>query len=219
MADMKTPGRGDRRWLVIMAKEPRCGAVKTRLARDIGSVAATGFYRRTLANVSLRVANDPRWRTLIAVTPDSAVFSPIWTRGCAPIPQRGGDLGARMQRLFDRLPPGPAVIIGTDIPEITHERIAAAFRALGPNDAVLGPGDDGGYWLVGLRRTPKVPAIFSNIRWSSKDTLADTLANLQGMRVALLDPLADADDGRGYRRLAPAGSRLVLPARWKAEGG
>ena len=205
------PERGPRRWLVVMAKEPRCGAVKTRLSRDIGAVAATRFYRTTFANVCWRVVPDPRWRTLIAVSPDTSIDSAVWPQGADLIGQGGGDLGARMQRVFDCLPPGPAVIIGTDIPEISTRHISQAFHALGSNDAVLGACDDGGYWLVGLRRTPRVLDIFAGVRWSSAHTLADTLANLAGMRVAMLEQLSDVDDGENHRSLGSAGSRIVLP--------
>lgn len=210
MVDIVKGERGPRRWLVLMAKEPRCGAVKSRLARDIGAVAATRFYRRTLASISARLVPDARWRTLIAATPDTSIESALWPPEAALMEQGPGNLGARMQRVFDFLPPGPAVIIGTDIPEITCRHISHAFSALGSSDAVLGPCDDGGYWLVGLRRTPKVLDIFAGVRWSSPHTLGDTLANLEGRHVAMLEPLGDVDDGKSYRRLGSAGSRIVL---------
>ena len=117
-----------------------------------------------------------------------------------------------MQRVFDCLPPGPVVIIGTDIPEISGRHITRAFSSLGSNDAVLGPCDDGGYWLVGMRRTPRVLDIFADVRWSSAQTLSDTLSNLEGKSVAMLEQLSDVDDGESYRRLGNAASRLVLPA-------
>lgn len=172
------------RWLVVMAKEPRAGAVKTRLAKDIGLVSATAFYRKALANLLQRISNDPRWNTLVAVTPDTSLLSPVWPGGVSLTLQGRGDLGARMQRMFDDLPPGPVVIIGTDIPEIAPQHIASAFNALGNSDAVIGPGYDGGYWLVGQRRTPKVHSIFDNVRWSSPHTLADTLKNIHSLSVA-----------------------------------
>ena len=218
MADMIKPEAGPRRWLVVMAKEPRCGAVKTRLSHDIGAVAATGFYRRTLANVCQRLEGDPRWRMLIAVSPDRAVKTSIWPKNSTLIAQGPGDLGARLQRVFDWLPPGPAIIIGTDIPEISAQRIAAAFHLLGSHDAVLGPADDGGYWLVGLKRSPRVRRIFAGVRWSSAQTLADTLANLKDARVALTDSLGDVDDESSHHRLGSAGARAVLPP-WRRGSG
>lgn len=199
------------RWLVVMAKEPRAGAVKTRLARDIGTVPATRFYRTSLNVLLHRVGYDTRWRTVLAVSPDTSLLASVWPVGMARAMQGRGDLGARMQRLFDGLPPGPVVIIGTDIPQITPAHIAAAFHALGDSDAVTGPGEDGGYWLIGLRRSPRIRAIFSGVRWSSPHTFDDTLSNLEGVRVARLETLGDVDDGTSYRRLAESGRRVVLP--------
>ncbi|MDA7948474.1 MAG: TIGR04282 family arsenosugar biosynthesis glycosyltransferase [Hyphomicrobiaceae bacterium] len=211
MTDTSKAGPARQNWLVVMAKEPRCGAVKSRLAKDIGSVAATAFYRNALRNVTARLVRDPRWNTLIAVTPDTAVAAPVWPSAFGYVCQGSGDLGARMQGLFDTLPPGPVVFIGTDIPEITAAHVANAFTALGSNDAVIGPGDDGGYWLIGLRRTPKIPRAFEGVRWSSPHTLDDTLANLRHSRVAMLDQLTDVDDGRSYHRLGTASARRILP--------
>ncbi len=213
MTDTRKAGPAFQRWLVVMAKEPRCGAVKSRLAKDIGSVAATAFYRNALRNVTARLASDPRWRTLLAVTPDTSVRAGVWPRAFGYVGQGRGDLGMRLQAIFDGLPPGPVVFIGTDIPEITGRHIARAFAALARNDAVIGPGDDGGYWLIGLRRTPRIPKIFNGVRWSSPHTLDDTLANLRSMRVATLDALADVDDGTGYHRIGEAAARVVQPRR------
>ncbi|MEM8743571.1 MAG: DUF2064 domain-containing protein, partial [Pseudomonadota bacterium] len=159
------------------------------------------------------LAPDPRWNTLVAVTPDTSLSAPVWPRAFGYIRQGQGDLGARMQGILDGLPPGPVVFIGTDIPEITPARIADAFAALGPNDAVVGPGDDGGYWLVGARRTPNVPRVFEGVRWSSVHTLDDTLASLEGRRVAMLDQLTDVDDGKSYHALKTAGARRIMPTR------
>ena len=141
--------------LIVMAKSPLAGRVKRRLAASIGAASAARFYRTCLAHTLMRLGRDPRWRTLLAVSPDSDVRAPYWPRGIERLPQGGGDLGARMQRLFRRLPPGPAIIVGSDIPAIKASDIARAFRLLGNGDAVLGRAPDGGYWLVGL--TPQPP--------------------------------------------------------------
>ena len=116
------------------------------------------------------------------------------------IAQGPGGLGDRMQRLMDRLPPGPVVIIGSDIPTIGRGDIASAFRVLGRTDAVFGPADDGGYWLVGLRRTPRILRLFAGVRWSSAHALADTVRNVDGDEVSLLSTMADIDDEAGYLR-------------------
>jgi hypothetical protein len=192
--------------LVIMAKEPRAGAVKTRLARDIGAAPAAFVYRHLLARTLRALARDRRWRTVIAFTPSGAV--PRFA-GIAAMAQGGGDLGARMDRIMRTLPPGPVVIVGTDIWRISATDIARAFAALGSADAVFGPAADGGYWLVGLRRRPRVRSIFARVRWSSDHALADTLENCAGLHVAMLDERADIDTGDDYRAfLAAGGLRL-----------
>lgn len=201
------------RYLVVMAKEPRAGSVKTRLAKDIGVVPATTFYRKALANLLQRIGGDPRWSTLLAVSPDTALVSPVWPAAISLTPQGRGDLGARMQRMFDDLPHGPVVIIGTDIPEIRPRHVAAAFDVLGSNDTVVGPGDDGGYWLIGQRRTPKAHSIFENVRWSSPHTLNDTMKNMRSLSVATLDQLRDVDDGKTFRQLNNAASRVIASMR------
>ncbi len=144
-----------------MAKVPVAGAVKTRLAREIGVAEATRFARVAATALLGRIGGDPRWQTIVAVAPDAGVASRCWPHRLARMRQGGGDLGARMQRIFDRLPPGPVLIVGTDVPGITPAHIAQAFRLLGRHDAVFGPAADGGYWLVGLKRRPRVLPIFA----------------------------------------------------------
>ena len=198
------------RQLVIMAKAPRLGRVKTRLAREVGDVAALGFFRQTCLDLLRRVSPDPRWQTVLALTPDRAVHDRgVWPEGVPRIGQGGGDLGERMGRLFHDMPPGPVVIVGGDIPGITREHIARAFNALGDADVVLGPADDGGYWLVGMKRFPRVVEIFEAVRWSSEHALADTKANIEraGLTLALADTLNDIDTGADYRRWKEAERR------------
>ena len=125
----------------------------------------------------------------------------FWPRPFNAIGQGPGDLGERMNRVFQDLPPGPVVLVGTDVPGIRAAHITDAFRALGNNDAVFGPARDGGYWLVGARRRPVVPDLFGGITWSTPRTLKDTLTKLNGKKVALLDPLDDIDDGAAYEKL------------------
>jgi rSAM/selenodomain-associated transferase 1 len=201
--------------LIIMAKSPVAGSVKRRLAREIGDVAAIRFYRRSLNHTVSRLAADPRWRTFLAVTPDTAVTACCWPapKDVARIPQGAGDLGARMQRLFDRLPPGPAIIVGSDIPAIGPAHIARAFKLLGRADAVFGPAQDGGYWLVGLKRTPRHLAPFRGVPWSTADALAATLANLRGKFVAFAPRLSDVDTKEDHARERQSAECLVLACR------
>ncbi len=197
--------------LVIMAKCPVAGRVKRRLARDIGDVAAIRFYRGALARTVLSLGADPRWRTYLAITPDTAVTAPCWpsSGNVKRIPQGAGDLGARMQSLFDGLPPGPVIIVGSDIPAIRSDHIARAFKLLARSDAVFGRAPDGGYWLVGLKRSPRRLAPFAGIPWSTEEALAATVANLCGRSVAFAPGLSDVDTGEDYRREGKLAERLV----------
>jgi hypothetical protein len=188
--------------LVIFAKAPRRGQVKRRLAAGIGDAAATSFYRAALASLLRRLGRDRRWRTVLAATPGASRRRGWpWPRAIALTGQGAGDLGQRMARAFRRARPGPVVIVGADIPDITARNIAAAFRALGRSQAVFGPAPDGGYWLVGLRQGRSVGQLFRNVRWSTRHALADTRANLpRAWAVALVDVLEDIDDEAAFRR-------------------
>lgn len=193
------------RHLVLFARAPRLGAVKRRLAADIGPLAACVFYRTTLAAVGRRLGRDPRWRTWLAVTPDRDAADPaLWPvpPGTIVIGQGGGDLGARMARPLRILPPGPVIVVGSDIPGVLPAHIACAFAALGRHDLVFGPAADGGFWLAGAKRTPVLPrGLFAGARWGTAHALADVLAGLApGTRTAFVDTLSDVDDGADYRR-------------------
>lgn len=183
----------------VFARAPRLGTVKRRLAREIGDRAALRFHQRTLARVLRALAADRRYRTVLAATPDRAAAR--WPARVVVVDQGAGDLGVRMQRLMERCRHGRAVIVGCDIPGLTAADVAAAFRALGRADAVFGPAEDGGYWLVGVGpRRPSSP--FARVRWSSAYALADTRANFAGWRVALLRVLSDVDTVADFRALA-----------------
>jgi uncharacterized protein len=194
-----------RHHLVLFARAPSLGQGKRRLARDIGDVAALRFERLMIARLLRRFGNDRRWRLRIALTPDRACTEARhWRRGIEIVPQGRGDLGRRMQRAIAAVPPGPVVLIGSDIPPIEPGHIAAAFRLLGTADLVFGPAVDGGFWLLGARRRPRLSPLFARVRWSSPQALADTLAGLRpGVTLGFVDRLEDVDDGDGWRRLKP----------------
>lgn len=183
--------------LVIFARAPRVGGVKRRLAKDIGAVAAWRLYVDTMRHIVRRLSRDARWDCRLAVTPGAARWPPNLPR----IPQGEGSLGQRMDRVMRTQPPGPVVIVGTDIPDIRRRHIADAFAALGNHDAVFGPADDGGFWLVGLRRRPFTPRLDGPIRWSTKHALADTLHRFgPRVRSAMLETLIDIDDAAALER-------------------
>ena len=184
-----------------MAKEPRAGRVKTRLARDIGSIRATWWFRHQLARV-LRELADPRWQLVLATTPDRAVASPAFPAHIPRFAQGSGDLGCRMRRALLRPALGPVVLIGSDIPGIERAHIWQGFRALGHSDFVFGPAPDGGFWAAGAARRRGVPiGLFAGVRWSTRHALTDSLTTLNGQNHRLIAPLPDVDTGADLARL------------------
>jgi rSAM/selenodomain-associated transferase 1 len=176
--------------VVVFARAPRLGTVKRRLARDIGDRAALRFHRATLLRLLRDLTRDRRFRTVLALTPDGARDRlPVRV---ARIGQGKGDIGRRMDTACRRFRRGNVAIVGSDIPDANAADPRAAFRALGRHDAVFGPAEDGGYWLVALGpRRPAQP--FDKARWSTEHALADTLRNFRGRRVARLRLLRDVD--------------------------
>lgn len=195
-----------RRQLIVFARAPVLGSGKRRLARDIGDVAALRFERAMMAGLLRRLGGDRRWRLVLALTPEHAVRQERRRRGVTVFGQGPGDLGRRMRRALDRAPPGPVVLIGTDIPALAPGHVAEAFRLLGRYDLVFGPAEDGGFWLVGARCRPLPADLFATVRWSSPHALADVRAGLpRRISVGYAAKLADIDDGAGYARFRRGG--------------
>ncbi len=186
--------------LYIMLKEPHPGRVKTRLGRGIGMVPAAWWFRHQSARLIRHMAADPRWQTVLAVSPDQAgLTSRVWPANLPRWPQGRGGLGDRMGRILRHAPKGPVLIIGADIPGITPTLIAKAFATLGSNEAVFGPATDGGYWLVGMKRSRAVPrGVFDGVRWSSEFALGDTVASFSAVRVGYGKTLADVDTANDF---------------------
>ena len=186
-----------------MVKEPRPGRVKTRLARDIGSIDATWWFRHQ-TNRLLRRLTDPRWKLVLAVSPDHrGAISRAWPIELPRISQGRGDLGDRMARIMRNMPPGPICIIGADIPEIKPRHIEQAFRSLGRNEVTFGPAPDGGFWLVGMKRTARIPrSAFANVRWSTEHALEDTKRSMAPARIGFVETLNDVDTAKDLGRCA-----------------
>jgi uncharacterized protein len=197
-----------RRTLVVFAKAPQIGQAKTRLARAIGAARAVSLYRGWTARL-LREARDPRWRLVLAVTPDLERWARFaaWGGPVTRIGQGRGDLGARMARAMARCGPGPVVIVGSDIPDLKRSDIAAAFAALKAADAVFGPARDGGYWLIGLKSAARARALRKPIRWSSAQALADTSEAIgPALKTSFLRVLIDIDTAEDYEAWVSAGA-------------
>lgn len=215
--------------LVVFSKAPVIGGAKTRLARGVGQVEAWRLYRVMTARV-LRQVTGPCWQTCLAVSPDEAAgrhFPGVWPQAMARIAQGHGDLGTRQARVFGAAPDrtgrakrpgsgsrasysqvgeqgrGPVIVIGTDAPQIARADIARAFTLLRQNDAVIGPAEDGGYWLLGLN-APAPAALFKGVRWSHRETRRDLEASLIACglgRIAYLRMLRDVDEVEDLRAL------------------
>ena len=194
-----------KRALLVFGKEPRAGAVKTRLIPAIGPKAAADVYHALLQQAlqaGAEASADSRTLYLDIKTAVSKMTRHAMQLGYSIDYQVGDDLGARMARAIEQHQ-GVAqsvVLIGSDCPDYSAPYIDAAFDALANVDAVLGPASDGGYVLIGLRRFD--PVLFDSIHWSSQAVLAQTRARLRQLQWGWqeLDTLDDVDSPRDLAR-------------------
>ncbi|MBX9610983.1 MAG: TIGR04282 family arsenosugar biosynthesis glycosyltransferase [Burkholderiales bacterium] len=202
------PTGGPTAAVAILAKAPVAGLAKTRLIPLLGAAGAARaqrrFARRTLVTalaaapgaVTLWCAPDPAHRFFRAVQRST---------GAACWPQPDGDLGLRMGRVFDhhfaQQPHTPLLLVGTDCPVLTPAHLQQAAQALATHDVVLIPAEDGGYVLIGMRRS--VPPAFEGVAWSTPQVLAQTRAQLRlaGASWLELAPLWDVDEPPDWQRL------------------
>lgn len=191
--------------VVIFLKAPVAGRVKTRLARGVGPGRAAAIFR-TLTKQAIAQARAGDWACVLAIDPPAARagFKALWPAGLRRLPQSRGDLGRRLRAAFCALRSGPVLIIGADAPAMRTRHLRRAFSALRAADAVFGPSDDGGFWLVGLARGEAARGLFSKVRWSTRHALKDAIGGLPARhRVALVDRLGDIDDAADLRAIGP----------------
>jgi len=214
--------------LVVMARYPTPGAVKTRLARQLGAAPACALYRAFLVDMQALLAGGA-WQLVWAVTPPEADLRAIVGAEARQLAQRGDDLAARMWHAFaDLFAAGAArvVMLGADAPHLGAARVAAAFEALSAADAVFVPTHDGGYCLVGLAAPHD---LFSGIAMGTATVFAETLARAHGLglRTVVRPPTFDVDeldDVRALASLIDSGAvdlphtRAALPTVWPAAG-
>ncbi|HEY3064874.1 MAG TPA: TIGR04282 family arsenosugar biosynthesis glycosyltransferase [Methylomirabilota bacterium] len=194
--------------IAIMAKAPEPGRAKTRLSPPLAADVAAELSRRFLLDTIERVrAVDGAVVAVFYTPPDSRALFEALAPGVALVPQAGDDLGDRLVAGFEHLLARghrPVLFIGSDTPTLPlavfHEALA---RLAEPEvDVALGPTDDGGYYLIGLRQHH--PALFASIPWSSERVAAETLrrARTAGLRVAVLPRWFDVDTAADLDRLA-----------------
>lgn len=216
--------RGERQALAIVAKYPRPGAVKTRLAAALGAEGAAALYRAFLLDLAERfgvAAAREGYALVWAHTPDPGDLRAVVGARGELLAQRGSDFGERLYHVAADLAArgyGRIVIVSSDAPLLPARAVRGAFAALAHPDteAVLAPADDGGYSLVGLRARPTVPDrmvpdLFRGIRMSTPRVFAETVARAAalGITVARLPEIRDVDELSDVRRLAVA---LARPA-------
>jgi rSAM/selenodomain-associated transferase 1 len=191
--------------LILFTRYPEAGVTKTRLIPALGPQGAADLQRRMTARVMAQAVRLAALQpTAIEVRFDggSRERMRIWLgRDYCYQPQGPGDIGARMRRALQAAFDAGAVravLIGSDIPDITADLLRQAFDHLHQADLVLGPARDGGYYLIGLRRTAWAAAaedLFAGLSWGTGDILSRTLTRIEalGLQKALLETLADID--------------------------
>ena len=187
--------------VVVLARQAYCGIGKTRLQRGLGAARAAHFQRQSCAALARQLAHRPAWDFSFALAGEQPHFLP---RAVPVFAQSGGDLGARLAAIFARFFPAPVIVLGSDLPDVRAADIDAARRALRHHDAVIGPAQDGGFWLLGLSalRPPALSSLFASIRWSHAQTYADLRAALAGRRWHELPCRRDIDNSADYRAWA-----------------
>lgn len=196
--------------LIVFAKLPEPGKVKTRLAKDLGDQKAAEIYSVIARDIISRVSSSEKYTTAIFYDPPDKKNEIIsWLEDIAPVEshnyfeQEGNILGERISYAFEKVFSGGAdraVIIGTDCSEVSAEMIEDTFEELRGYDTVIGPAQDGGYYLLGLSRYD--PLIFQDIEWSTERVFEQTLRRVQeqGLNCKILKTLSDIDNIEDLKR-------------------
>lgn len=186
------------RALVVVAKAPVEGLVKTRLCQCLSPADAAALYERLLRDIVTKFQRHESSAFWLAFAPGGERYFSENYPAAGLLAQRGEDLGQRLHHIFVDLSGngyGKVIIADTDSPGVPLSSIDEAYRQLGEEarDLVLGPSDDGGYYLVGLKRP--VEGVFRDIPWSTDGVLARTLERARELelKVGILPPAYDID--------------------------
>lgn len=180
-------GAESRCTVVVFARAPEPGRVKTRLISELGAAGAAALHRRLVARSVYAASEAAIGPVELWCAPDASdpFFGECERRfGVSLHPQGEGDLGARMHRAFESaLARGArAILVGSDIPALSGRYLRDADRELEGRDAVIGPAEDGGYVLIGLSRCH--PELFRDIPWGGRDVLAQTRRRIAALRLS-----------------------------------
>jgi rSAM/selenodomain-associated transferase 1 len=200
--------------VIVMLKAPRIGEVKTRLGREIGSLAALNAYRRLVEHQLRQIPKE--WLVQVAYAPvDAEPEMRAWLGNqTGYFAQHTGDLGQRLaaasQLHFSRSA-APLIFVGGDCPHLTREYLLQIERLFTGFDAVLAPANDGGYCLIGLRAAND--RVFENIDWSTAAVLEQTRERLREMRALWVEAetVEDVDDLASWKRAIAAFPELITP--------
>lgn len=176
--------------LVLFARYPAPGACKTRLIPALGPEGAAAIHRR-LTERTLEVLRASGAPVTVAFTGAGADAFAAWLGpDVALVEQADGDLSARLLACLD---PAPVIFFGADTPDIATHHVEAAMAALSEHEVVIGPAEDGGYYLIGMRQP--MTELLTDMPWSTDQVLPETLARLaaRGIAPVLLEMLADCD--------------------------
>ncbi|MBF0557541.1 MAG: TIGR04282 family arsenosugar biosynthesis glycosyltransferase [Nitrospirae bacterium] len=185
--------------VLLFVKSPERGKVKSRLGNAIGDDMALDVYRCLVSNTLDMLGAGKYDVRLCFYPPDSHGVVEDWLgSGHCYVPQQGGDIGERMKNAFvQAFSEGveKAVLIGSDIPDLSISLINEAVSALDISDAVIGPAHDGGYYLIGFNRHSFLANIFQGIVWSTGSVYHETMNifGQSGSRVHVLTGLSDVD--------------------------
>lgn len=192
--------------LLVIAKEPRPGHAKTRLIPALGAEGAAIVATACLTDTLNAVAEVPAARRVLVLDGEPGDWLP--DASFEIVPQRPGDLGARLAGAFEDSGAAPALLVGMDTPQINAGLLEAGIAALCADgtDAVLGPASDGGYWAIGLRRSDR--QVFEGVPMSSDrtGTLQRERLDELGLSWSELEQLRDIDtieDARAVAAVTP----------------
>lgn len=178
--------------LIIFTKNPIPGKCKTRLAETVGDEPAAEIYKILLNHTAL--VTQPLNLVKEVYYSDYIEQNDMFDDSFVKLLQHGNDLGEKMEYAFAKaFKKGfeKVIIIGSDLIDLSTEDLINAFNELNTYDYVLGPGEDGGYYLLGMKQ--HTPALFKNKNWGTDTVLRDTLIDLNGTHMALLDERNDID--------------------------
>lgn len=183
----------EKKLVLVFTRNPELGKVKTRLAATIGEKNALEVYVYLLTHTKNCISQVNATKRVLYS--EAITLHDIWDNTTFEKDiQQGTDLGMRMQHAFEKgFEDGfnKIVIVGSDLPTLDSKDIEDAFLLLDTNEVVIGPAEDGGYYLLGLKSIPN--GIFENKNWGTNSVLADTLTNLSHIQTAFIKLKNDID--------------------------